>query len=135
RFRVGAYPSAKKVAQQVQVQPQHQEEESRGEDSAHELIVRTFVPTLRGNSDPFNATVVRLTPVEHVLLQQARDQLIWSVWPSEIAIRQNKAAIAHSSWKIVPPTLHDESANYALVAQSYYSRATRQRAAGLPPDK
>jgi hypothetical protein len=134
RFRVGAYQPVRKATQQVQVQqPSH--EEPREEDSAQELFRRTFVPTLRGNSDPFSATVVHLSPLEHVLLQQARDQLIWSVWPSEIAIRQNKAAITHSSWKIVPPTLHDESANYALLAQSYHSRSSRLRAAGLPSDK
>jgi hypothetical protein len=135
RFRVGAYQPARKAAKQVVVLTDDRERQPNIQDTADQLVVRSFVPTLRGNSDPFNATVVHLTPVEHVLLQQARDQLIWSVWPSEIAIRHNKDAIAHSSWKIVPPTLHDEAANYALVAQSYYSRATRQRAAGLPPDR
>ncbi|KAJ9604110.1 hypothetical protein H2200_011633 [Cladophialophora chaetospira] len=135
RFRVGAYKPTRPVAKAVEDTPEGDDGQRKVEATAYELVVRSFVPALRGNSDPFNATVVRLSPVEHVLLQQSRDQLIWSVWPSEIAIRHNKDAIAHSSWKIVPPTLHDESANYALIAQSYYSHATRQRAAGLPPDK
>lgn len=138
RFRAGAYQPARTVTKnvaQLQAIREGQDAPNKGGKMAHELVVRSFVPTFRGNSDPFNATVVRLSPIEHVLLQQARDQLILSVWPSEIAIRHNKDAIAHSSWKIVPPTLHDESANRALIAQSYYSHVTRQRAAGLPADK
>ena len=138
RFRAGpSQPTRRHTGTQNQAPRPTEDEEEEGQvqTTAQALLVRSFVPNIHGSSDPFNATVIRLTPMEHVLLQQARDQLIWSMWHSEIAIRQNKAAITHSSWKIVPPTLHDKSANFALVAQSYYSRAAMQRAAGLPPDK
>lgn len=134
RWRIGAYQPARTI-KQINAPTKDAEEQQNPADTAHDAIFRSFIPLLAGNSDPFNATVVNLSPVEHVLLQQSRDQLIWSVWPSEIAIRHNKEAIAHSSWKIVPPTLHAEAANYALVAQSYYSRATRQRLAGVPTDR
>src|ERR1700759_3790065 len=58
RFRVGAYQPVRKATHQVQVQPPRHEEEPREEASAYELVRRTFVPILRGNSDPFSATVV-----------------------------------------------------------------------------
>jgi hypothetical protein len=135
RFRVDLSKSAKGGAQAVEPSPEDVKERRSSDDSVQAMVSKMFVPMIGGNSDPFDATVIRLSPVEHVLLQQSRDQLITSVWASEIMIRHNKSAITTSSWKIAPPTLHNEASNYALVSQAYFSRASRQRVAGLPADK
>src|SRR6202012_3831461 len=87
------------------------------------------------NTDPFDTTVVPVSALEHLLLQQARAQSMQNTWPSEIALRRNHGALTAESLKKMPPFISDKASSHAIIAHAYYSSGSRQRIRGQPYEK
>ncbi|KAJ9603271.1 hypothetical protein H2200_012049 [Cladophialophora chaetospira] len=96
---------------------------------------RSSIPLFKGNSDPFDATIVPVSALEHLLLQQARAQSMQNTWPSEIALRHNHSALTAESLKKMPPFISDKASSHAVIAHAYYSSGSRQRIRGQPYEK
>jgi hypothetical protein len=92
---------------------------------AFSLVPKAIARMICGKSDPFDATLVPRDTVEHWLLQQSRQGVVMVMWPAEVAIRKNKAALVRETWEMFRPTLNDDATNHAQVAQAYYFTARR----------
>jgi hypothetical protein len=86
----------------------------------------------KGNTDPFNTTIIDVSAMQHLLLQQARAQSMRNTWPSEIALRRNHGAITSESLRKMPPFISDRASSHAVLAHAYYSASSRQRIQGQP---
>ena len=105
-----------------------------GQVVGHPQVVQPWssIPIYKGNSDPFNTTIVPVSALEHLLLQQARAQSMQNTWPSEIALRHNHGALTAESLKKMPPFISDKASSHAIIAHAYFSSGSRQRIRGQP---
>ncbi|OAP61452.1 hypothetical protein AYL99_03655 [Fonsecaea erecta] len=97
-----------------------------------QVVAQGSIPIFKGNTDPFNATVIPVSALEHLLLQQARAQSMLNTWPSEIALRHNHSALTAESLKRLPTFITDKASSHALISHAYYSSGSRQRNRGQP---
>ncbi|KIW70698.1 hypothetical protein PV04_02943 [Phialophora macrospora] len=131
RYRIVTQRSGKVIDREANVG--RKRKEVRGSENELQLVsTGNSIPLYKGNTDPFNSTVVPVSALEHLLLQQARAQSMQNTWPSEIALRHNHGALTAESLKKMPPFISDKASSHAIIAHAYYSSGSRQRIRGQP---
>ncbi|OCT50397.1 hypothetical protein CLCR_06888 [Cladophialophora carrionii] len=131
RYRVVTAKSGKVTNREAYV-GRKRDAVKRSEDERQVASTGNSIPLYKGNTDPFNSTVVPVSALEHLLLQQARAQSMQNTWPSEIALRHNHGALTAESLKKMPPFISDKASSHAIIAHAYYSSGSRQRIRGHP---
>ena len=131
RYRVHAPVLGKGKSREANIGRKRKEGE-RVEHGSQVVTARTSIPLYKGNTDPFETTIVPVSALEHLLLQQARAQSMQNTWPSEIALRNNHRALTAESLQKIPAFISDKAASHALLSHSYYSSSSRQRIHGQP---
>lgn len=102
----------------------------RHHGTPEEPPTKNSIPLYQGNIDPFNTTVIPISALEHVLLQQSRSHCAQITWPSEIALRHNHTALTMESFKFKSLANTGKASSHAIMAHAYYNHANLQRAQG-----
>ncbi|KAH0846127.1 hypothetical protein AYO21_10092 [Fonsecaea monophora] len=109
--------------------------ETQAEQGGTQTVAYASIPVFKGNTDPFNATIIPVSALEHMLLQQARAQSMLNTWPSEIALRHNHSALTAESMRKMPAFVADKASSHAIISHAYYSSGSRQRNHGQPHEQ
>jgi hypothetical protein len=131
RYRIAPQHDKGRSTREANVR-RKRKEAGNGHGDLQSLPTMNSIPLYKGNTDPFETTIVPVRALEHLLLQQARAQSMQNTWPSEIALRNNHGALTAESLKKMPPFISDKASSHAIISHSYYSNSSRQRIRGQP---
>lgn len=128
RYRVGTQAPSKATPREANIGRKRKEVNQINRD--FQVVRQNSIPVYKGNTDPFDAMIVPVSALEHLLFQQARAQSMQNTWPSEIVLRHNHGALTAQSLKQMPSFVSEKSASHAIIAHAYYSCGSRQRIRG-----
>ncbi|KIW27623.1 uncharacterized protein PV07_07348 [Cladophialophora immunda] len=132
KYRLLTHGSSANSSRDANVGRKRREVQVKQDEKQSQVAVRSTIPIFKGNTDPFNATVIPVSALEHLLLQQARAQSMLNTWPSEIALRHNHGVLTAESLKKMPAFITDKASSHAIISHAYYSSGSRQRNRGQP---
>ncbi|KIX95057.1 uncharacterized protein Z520_09367 [Fonsecaea multimorphosa CBS 102226] len=132
RYRIVTQRSRGNSSREANVGRKRREVQARRDGNQLQVVPQSSIPIFKGNTDPFNTTVIPVSALEHLLLQQARAQSMLNTWPSEIALRHNHGALTAESLKKMPAFVSDKASSHAIISHAYYSSGSRLRVRGQP---